>query len=232
MNWCLRLCGILLWWLGASASLASETLPVVEASASAAKMAALAEALQRSAVMSGHFTQHKKLRVLKRPIVSHGQWHYWQDQGLVWDITHPIRSTLVLSPQGIREWRAGQAAAEATTREDVTGMLSMLGAILSLDLQTLEKEFTVAFAEETAAGDKVDATTAVPLSLALIPRAEPMAKVIARIELLTVKQATSTAIFLEKVIITEKNQNQTILAFSDVLFSDAPSETVRGYFAE
>lgn len=100
---------------------------------------------------SGDFTQYRQLKVLKKPLVSHGYFLFDQHKGLVWQQLRPFKSSLILKDkqliqvdsQGhIQIQNAGNIPA-ASALENI--MPSLLNAMLTGDIKQLEQDFTISF---------------------------------------------------------------------------------------
>ncbi|GIU20044.1 hypothetical protein TUM4644_08640 [Shewanella colwelliana] len=62
-----------------------------------AQLQTLAQRLNSGETAQGNFTQYRYLKVLKKPLVSHGQFLFQNQQGLAWLQTRPFASGLVLT---------------------------------------------------------------------------------------------------------------------------------------
>ncbi|WP_298771395.1 outer membrane lipoprotein carrier protein LolA [uncultured Shewanella sp.] len=112
---------------------------------------ALSSQLHFGSSASGDFTQYRQLKVLKKPLVSHGHFLFDQHRGLVWQQLRPFKSSLILkdkqliqvNSQGhIQIQDAGNIPA-ASALENI--MPSLLNAMLTGDIKQLEQDFSISF---------------------------------------------------------------------------------------
>ena len=61
----------------------------------------LSQQLQQVPALQARFKQHKKIKVLRFPLISEGKLLYSRKKGMTWKQTLPFPSTFVISSQGI-----------------------------------------------------------------------------------------------------------------------------------
>lgn len=64
---------------------------------------ALTAHLAVPATLQAQFTQTRTLRALSRPLVSRGRVVVAKGRGILWQVTHPVALTYVVTPSGLRE---------------------------------------------------------------------------------------------------------------------------------
>ncbi|WP_416306499.1 outer membrane lipoprotein carrier protein LolA [Neptunicella sp. SCSIO 80796] len=89
---------------------------------------------------SGHFVQQKHLKVLSRPFVSKGSYHYDKATGLSWHTEEPVANQLLINAQGIVEIQAD--GSQKTVTSD-TSVGNLLLALFSGDQTLLSEQFSL-----------------------------------------------------------------------------------------
>lgn len=115
--------------------------------ASSAELEQLALQLSPSPQAKGLFTQYRYLKVLKKPLVSNGNFVFAKQLGIVWQQQSPFSSTLILQAgrltqidsQGQIQVTQAQQSASASQLSHL--MPTLLNALLSGNLQTLQQHF-------------------------------------------------------------------------------------------
>lgn len=106
----------------------------------------------------GEFTQYRTLKVLKQPLVSQGEFLFARSIGVVWQQTRPFSTTLILKDQQLIQIDSEgnvqiNDAGGAGTAGAVSDILpTLLNALLSGDLATLENHFSLSLSEPEHAG--------------------------------------------------------------------------------
>ncbi|MCL1124596.1 LolA family protein [Shewanella surugensis] len=102
----------------------------------------------------GDFTQYRQLKVLKKPLISHGNFLFDQAQGLIWQQLRPFKSSLILkdkqliqidSQGNIQVQQAGKIPAASTLE---TIMPNLLTAMLTGDISQLKQNFSLSFQQQ------------------------------------------------------------------------------------
>jgi len=120
--------------------------------ASSAALTTLSQQLAPSAQAKGDFTQYRYLKVLKKPLISKGNFLFSKQLGIIWQQTAPFMSTLILQAgrltqidsQGQIQVTKAQQSAAASQMSQL--MPTLLNALLSGDLHTLQQHFTLSLA--------------------------------------------------------------------------------------
>lgn len=95
----------------------------------------------------GQFTQYRHLKVLKKPLVSHGSFIFDSELGLAWKQERPFKSTLLLKgDELIQIDSSGQQQVSKANENQGAGALAqtlpiLLKALLSGELDTLTTHF-------------------------------------------------------------------------------------------
>ncbi|WP_299493296.1 outer membrane lipoprotein carrier protein LolA [uncultured Shewanella sp.] len=122
--------------------------------ATQAQLQTLSTQLHFGTSASGHFTQYRQLKVLKKPLVSQGRFLFDKDKGLIWQQLRPFKSSLILkdkqliqvNSQGqIQVQEAGNTPA-ASALENI--MPSLLNALLTGDIKQLKQDFAISFLQQ------------------------------------------------------------------------------------
>lgn len=142
----------------------------------------LTQRLELGDSVSGKFTQYRQLKVLKKPLVSHGQFAFDAKQGLIWQQTQPFSSSLILKDdeliqvdssghrQMIKASESQGAGALAET------MPTLLKALLSGNISALTEQFSLYLVHNTP--DKSSLDNIHRWQLGLVPKDPLMLKVI------------------------------------------------------
>jgi len=131
-------------------------------------MLAVSSRLGRSKYVRSLFKQEKKLKVLKRPLLSRGHFLFSVEDGLYWQIDQPLYSALVVTDDAIYEKRDGQSIVVADARSQpivgdftalfkylFSGKMALLGHNFELDFQGDEKSWTLALTPKSSNIGKV-----------------------------------------------------------------------------
>ena len=133
-----------------------------EQQATKADLLSLSGQLSPSLQAKGEFTQHRYLKVLKRPLVSQGEFIFAKDLGVIWQQNTPFSSTLILKDkqliqidsQGNVSVNDASQAGSGNQMSDV--MPKLLNALLSGDIQQLEQHFNLSLVRpETNSADSL-----------------------------------------------------------------------------
>ncbi|QFU24830.1 outer membrane lipoprotein carrier protein LolA [Shewanella eurypsychrophilus] len=95
----------------------------------------------------GKFTQYRQLKVLKKPLVSHGSFIFDAQLGLAWKQERPFKSTLILKDNELIQIdSSGELHVSKASDNRGAGALAqtlplLLKALLSGELETLDKHF-------------------------------------------------------------------------------------------
>ncbi|ACA88854.1 outer membrane lipoprotein carrier protein LolA [Shewanella woodyi] len=109
----------------------------------------LTDRLELGENAQGKFTQYRQLKVLKKPLISHGQFAFDSSLGLVWQQTRPFPSTLVLKDgELIQIDSSGNRQITKASESQGAGALAetmpkLLKALLSGEITALNDQFNL-----------------------------------------------------------------------------------------
>ncbi len=180
-----------------------------------AELLSTTAAMSEVTVLRGKFQQTKQITVLSRPLISTGQFMSVKARGLLWQTVQPVKSTYLISPQGIKNIAADTAIPGGGFSQSLGGVFS---ALISGDLLTLKQFFNVYFYQS-----EIDADW----SIGLIPHKESLiAKGIASI-ILTGDE------YVQAISIDEVSGDTTKIVFSALQTEPATlSSMEEQYFAK
>lgn len=122
---------------------------------------ALSQKLNLGETVRGHFVQSRQLKVLKKPLISQGQFVFDKDQGLIWQQLTPFESLLILKDKQLiqRDSQGRVQISQADTSASAAAMGDLLptlvNAMLGGDMSGLSANFELHFlAQEPLAQDK------------------------------------------------------------------------------
>ncbi len=107
----------------------------------------ITERLQLGEHARGFFTQYRTLKVLKKPLVSHGRFIFDSQLGLAWKQERPFKSTLLLKDDELIQIdSSGEIQSSKASENQGAGALAqtlpiLLKALLRGELETLDNHF-------------------------------------------------------------------------------------------
>ena len=177
----------------------------------------MTERLQRSPVLRANFRQERLLRVLGRPLVSHGSVVIVADQGVLWQVEHPYEVRFRIRPGEVVEWEGDDHPRPVgmATNPVFRLMIEMLLGALTGDSSALREGF-----DAEALPDEDD------WRLRLTPRAGDLSGIIASIEIAGDR-------FVEEARIEDAKGDAVNFTFSDFQIQPAfLNATEQAYFAQ
>lgn len=120
-------------------------------SADTAQLVALSQKLNLGETVRGQFVQSRQLKVLKKPLISQGQFIFDQTQGLIWQQIKPFESLLILKDKQLiqrdSQGRVQISKADTSASAAVMGDLlpSLVRAMLGGDISGLSENFELHF---------------------------------------------------------------------------------------
>lgn len=169
-------------------------------------------------VVQGSFTQQKKLAGLAYPLNAQGTFIFWRDKGLYIATEKPFFNALTITGGEIITWQqngTGTVAAEQSgliQREINKTLLAFFSADIALIQQRFIDDWI--FATEPAQEQ---------WQLTLTPRLELIKK--------NMRTATMTGDqFLQKLVVTAANGDETIIEFNSQIESAAPAQAECRWF--
>tara|TARA_R110000868_G_scaffold237757_4_gene492346 strand:- start:487 stop:1032 length:546 start_codon:yes stop_codon:yes gene_type:complete len=146
--------------------------------------------LQTSSDQQGQFVQEKHLKVLSRPFVTKGNYHYQQNLGLMWHTQQPIESKIKITTDGVSELQADGHFKTLTTNSQFSELLL---ALFNGEQQSLQQQFTLEQQDNR---------------LTLTPKSAQIARVIVKITLLIVDNG------IQQIVLYEPEGNYTNIFLS------------------
>ncbi len=160
--------------------------------------------------VSAEFTQEKHMKILSRPLVSKGVFHFQAPESLRWEYRSPFRSIMLLHQGKTKRYiHVNQGFIE-----DSGAGLQSMQTILPQITQWLSGRFdeNPAFTATLEAGQKI----------VLVPRKQSLAVMIQRIELVLAKRPG----IIKSVMIYESQDSFTKLIFHNVILNKPIEDTV------
>ena len=154
------------------------------------------QSLSESDIAQGHFKQSKHLKILKKPIISSGDFALLRDHGLIWNTLKPLDSSIVIIDNRIYQVRENKKY--LLVEEKRQGIASTLLSILSGNLAALKQSFEIE-----------SSITNGEWSLQLNPKDEALSRIFKLLVLKGEKQLTSARLF-------ETQGTQTYIEFSQI----------------
>lgn len=120
-------------------------------SADTAQLVALSQKLNLGETVRGQFVQSRQLKVLKKPLISQGQFIFDKEQGLIWQQIKPFESLLILKDKQLiqrdSQGRVQVSKADASANAAAMGDLlpSLVRAMLGGDISGLSENFELHF---------------------------------------------------------------------------------------
>lgn len=119
--------------------------------ADTAQLVALSQKLNLGETVRGQFVQSRQLKVLKKPLISQGQFIFDKEQGLIWQQIKPFESLLILKDKQLiqrdSQGRVQVSKADASASAAAMGDLlpSLVRAMLGGDISGLSENFELHF---------------------------------------------------------------------------------------
>jgi Outer membrane lipoprotein carrier protein LolA-like len=177
------------------------TFPVAaaEGAGPADTLARIEAQLVQSPILRASFEQERRMRVLKRPLLSRGRLTAVAGRGVLWQVRAPHAATVLVSADAILEWDdQGPPRRMGMTASPVFGALG--GALL--DVLTGDPGQLATLFEVTPLPAKQG------WRLALAPKDPNLAAMITGLEI-------AGGRFVEKVVISEAGGDRTVITFGD-----------------
>jgi hypothetical protein len=174
---------LFLWLLSLQSSLGADTLAEIGAR------------LAKTEITAGRFRQEKKIKVLKKPLVSAGIFIYHRSRGVVWQTLTPVPSMLLVNQTRLLTAQGEQALPPAFGRV----FIAMFGG----DLEAMQDGFEIAGTNGEA-----------EWQLHLQPKDPLLQKIIAEMQL-------SGDTTLRQIHIKEANGNSTRITFDQISHPEA-----------
>jgi len=176
---------------------------------------AISARLRQIQVLRAAFSQTKKIKALRRPLKSSGQFLFATDQGVLWQTQKPFPSTFVITPKGIqqRSEHSEPLTIAVDERPIIGGFTRVFLSLFSGDTSELEDRFKL-----YVSGDADNWT------IGLEPEKKVMSRLISRI----VMRGDS---HISEIYFFETSGDTTRIAFEAVVTEEPLSEEERQRFA-
>ena len=155
---------------------------------------AVTDDLANNQVIRGRFSQERRFKVLKRPLLSEGYYLFASGKGLYWQIERPLQVSYVITEDSITEYNQDQKNA------NVQGVkwTKFIAAIVSGNITSLADQFNIYFLSH-----------AEDWSIGLVPQGGPLADHLKLIRLTGVR-------YVEEITIEAENGDTTKLRLSGI----------------
>lgn len=144
---------LVLTLVGGNFSIAEEVakIPPLTHSTVTPELLAVSSRLGGKKFVRSLFKQGKKLKVLKRPLLSTGHFLFSVESGLYWQIDKPLYSAIVVTDDAIYEKRDGRSIVLADTKSQplIGDFASLFKYLFSGEIAQLENNFEVDFSGDT-----------------------------------------------------------------------------------
>lgn len=165
----------------------------------------LSEELTKVKTLKSSFTQKKKIKVLKRPLISSGQLIFDRSTGVYWKLTKPYESTIVIDNEKLTsiDDNGKKVTVKASDKPMLYGFTKIFMSIFAGNTAELKKHFEIYYKAENN-----------EWRIGLVPTSSELKKVISKI-VLSGSESTVNAITL-----WENNGDQTDISFSNISKAD------------
>ncbi len=162
--------------------------------------AAVTARMRQTPVLRANFEQDKRIKTLRRPLRSSGQFLVAAETGVWWHTLTPFQSTFVITPKGLRQESADGAVKtlEAAEQPVISSFTKVFMSLFGGDSKALQDKFKLYF--------EGDAKT---WRVGLQPRSKVMGKLIQSIVL-------EGSDHIERILFLEASGDLTLINFSDV----------------
>jgi Outer membrane lipoprotein carrier protein LolA len=160
--------------------------------------------LEKSPMAQGYFQQEKRLKILRKPLISTGTFTYHQNKGVIWKTLTPIPSLLLVNESKLLIGQGEQAVPAAFG--------NVFKALLGAELNKLAEGFDITGTEQKTSWQ-----------LQLKPKDELLKKIIS-----TILLAGDTELRL--LVIQEVTGNQTRISFTKIIHPDHLSDEQQSDF--
>jgi outer membrane lipoprotein-sorting protein len=164
----------------------------------------LRETAATVSTVKAEFVQEKHMKILARPLISHGNFLFQAPDSLQWEYTQPVKSVLVLHKGQTRRY----VDKEGVLMEDATAGLQSMQVVVQQITQWLNGRFdeNPAFSAILEPGPKI----------VLSPKDTALARLIQRIEI----ELSHRPAVIKSVTIYESEDSYTRLVFQNVTLNE------------
>ncbi len=174
------------------------------AAAPDADLQAIKKTLAPFATLTGTFEQTKKIRVIKKPLKSEGDFTLLKNKGVLWSTRKPMVSILRVRRDDIAQIKDGKATVVVSLKDQpALGLIGkVLFAVFSADVDELKRHFEFTRVTPPDAAGHWEAS--------LRPRDAMVRKVVDRIEL-------GGGRVVETLTLNEVNGDSSVIRFKNVV---------------
>ncbi|VAW58519.1 hypothetical protein MNBD_GAMMA08-2543 [hydrothermal vent metagenome] len=170
--------------------------------------------LQNNRVIRSQFKQSRKLKILKKPLISTGKINFFSGTGIIWEINQPIRSKVIISENKITEITLLDDKETINTNPNTAGFYTVLESIFNGHIEQIKKHFSASFT-----GDIKNWV------INLTPSTEPLNKIFTNIKLSGTRQ-------INAITFNDYNQDTTIIELTASQKNPEPiTKKEEAYFA-
>lgn len=163
----------------------------------------ISEQFRKQKNVKADFKQMKKIKVLRRPLISKGNILFVKDMGLIWGISHPFKSVMVINSSGIFQQRDQELIPMLSVKQNpmASGFMESFLSLFSGDFSKLEKYYQIYHLEDDQGKWKIG----------FIPKREPHNKIIEKMIL-----SGDSLAFFSSFQLWEKNGDTTEVNFTQI----------------
>ena len=159
-----------------------------------------------TALFEANFTQTKQVKFMHQPLVSSGRIKFAQGHGFLWIIDKPFQSKTWVNQDGV--FKANQFEGKKQVKDpQMKAVAGVLSDLLSAQVDQVAQKFTVS-------DDTPDIDTLWQVTLR--PNTALMKKVLLRIEVIGTDSGAENSQGIQRIIVTDSNQNVTEIEFSRI----------------
>lgn len=163
-------------------------------------LAVVTARMRQTPVLRANFEQDKRIKALRRPLRSSGQFLVAAETGVWWHTLAPFKSTFVITPKGLRQESADGVVKtlEASEQPVISGFTKVFMSLFGGDSKALQDKFKLYFEGDAKAW-----------RVGLEPRSKVMGKLIQSIVL-------EGGDHIERIHFLEASGDLTLIKFNDV----------------
>jgi len=163
----------------------------------------LSEQFKKQKNVKAGFKQKKKIKVLRRPLISKGNILFVKDMGLIWRIRHPFKSVMVINSSGIYQQRKKELIPMLSVKQNpmASGFMESFLSLFSGDFSKLEKYYQIYHQQDDQGKWKIG----------FIPKREPHNKIIEKMIL-----SGDSKGFFNSFQLWEINGDKTEVSFTQI----------------
>ncbi len=165
--------------------------------AETAQVTQIFQQLSQTPVVRAHFEQQKKLASVNKTFTSNGQVLFTKNQGVLWQIQQPVKADLIVTPRKLVQKTQRTMSQLEIDKSQYGSVATMFLQLMDGNQAALAKNFNVV----SASFNGTD------WNISLTPKSSLFKK-------LFVKVTAQGGRYVNRIVITEKADNMTIINFS------------------